>query len=65
MNTMIAIAGVKSWYSVNTRAKTRGRLRQRGAALLTAMLTVALVATLAAAVLWQQWRDVSARRPPA
>lgn len=34
------------------------RLRQRGAALLTAMLTVALVATLAAAALWQQWRDV-------
>lgn len=58
MNTMIAIAGVKSGYSVNTRAKTRWRLRQRGAALLTAMLTVALVATLAAAALWQQWRDV-------
>lgn len=57
MNTMIAIAYVKSGYSVNTRAKTQ-RLRQRGAALLTAMLTVALVATLAAAVLWQQWRDV-------
>lgn len=32
--------------------------RQRGAALLAAMLTVALVATLAAAALWQQWRDV-------
>ena len=30
--------------------------RQRGAALLLAMLTVALVATLAAAALWQQWR---------
>ncbi len=30
----------------------------RGAALLSAMLTVALVATLAAAALWQQWRDV-------
>jgi general secretion pathway protein K len=29
---------------------------QRGAALLTAMLTVALVASLAAAALWQQWR---------
>ena len=33
-------------------------LRQRGAALLAAMLTVTLVATLAASALWQQWRDV-------
>jgi general secretion pathway protein K len=32
--------------------------RQRGAALLTAMLTVGLVATLASAALWQQWRQV-------
>ncbi|MCE2782115.1 type II secretion system minor pseudopilin GspK [Limnohabitans sp.] len=31
---------------------------QRGAALLTAMLAVALVATLASAALWQQWRQV-------
>jgi len=30
----------------------------RGAALLTAMLTVALVATFAAASLWQQWRSI-------
>lgn len=30
--------------------------QQRGAALLLAMLTVALVATIAAAALWQQWR---------
>jgi len=30
----------------------------RGAALLTAMLTVTLVATFAAAALWQQWRAV-------
>jgi general secretion pathway protein K len=29
---------------------------QRGAALLTAMLTVTLVATFAAAAMWQQWR---------
>ncbi len=34
------------------------RSRQRGAALLMAMLTVALVATMAAAALWQQWRSV-------
>jgi general secretion pathway protein K len=34
------------------------RSRQRGAALLIAMLTVALVATFAAASLWQQWRSV-------
>jgi len=33
-------------------------LRQRGAALLLAMLTAALVATFAAAALWQQWRAV-------
>lgn len=32
--------------------------RSRGAALLTAMLTVTLVATFAAAALWQQWRAV-------
>ncbi|MDB5892774.1 MAG: ral secretion pathway protein GspK [Rhodoferax sp.] len=32
--------------------------RQRGAALLMAMLTVTLVATFAAASLWQQWRSV-------
>ena len=31
-------------------------LRQRGAALLAAMLTVTLVASFAAAALWQQWR---------
>ncbi|MEO5661450.1 MAG: type II secretion system minor pseudopilin GspK [Polaromonas sp.] len=32
--------------------------RQSGAALLTAMLTVALVASLASGALWQQWRSV-------
>ena len=32
--------------------------RQRGAALLVAMLTLALVASLASAALWQQWRQV-------
>ena len=32
--------------------------KQRGAALLMALLTVALVATFAAASLWQQWRAV-------
>lgn len=36
----------------------RNPVRQRGAALLTAMLLVALVATLATAMLWQQWRGV-------
>src|SRR5205085_5432981 len=34
------------------------KLRQHGAALLAAMMTVTLVATLAAASLWQQWRSV-------
>ncbi|WP_157896424.1 type II secretion system minor pseudopilin GspK [Acidovorax carolinensis] len=37
---------------------TQGLARQRGAALLAAMLTVTLVATFAAAALWQQWRAV-------
>jgi general secretion pathway protein K len=32
--------------------------RQSGAAILTAMLTVVLVASLASATLWQQWRGV-------
>ena len=36
----------------------QGRLIQAGVALLTAMLTVTLVATFAAAALWQQWRGV-------
>ena len=36
----------------------RPHVRQAGAALLTAMLTVALVASLAAGSLWQQWRSV-------
>lgn len=34
------------------------RSTQRGAALLSAMITVALVATLAATALWRQWRGV-------
>lgn len=34
------------------------KARTSGAALLAAMLTVALVATMAAAALWQQWRSV-------
>ena len=35
-----------------------GSQRQAGAAILTAMLTVVLVATLAATALWQQWRGI-------
>jgi general secretion pathway protein K len=35
-----------------------GAVQQQGAALLTAMLTVTLVATFATAALWQQWRSV-------
>ena len=35
-----------------------GRHPQRGAALLTAMIIVTLVATLASAMVWQQWRAV-------
>jgi general secretion pathway protein K len=39
-------------------AAARPRIRQRGAALLLAMLTVTLVASFAAAAAWQQWRAV-------
>ena len=39
-------------------AAAASHARQAGAALLTAMLTVALVASLAAGALWQQWRSV-------
>ncbi|MFN3492867.1 MAG: type II secretion system minor pseudopilin GspK [Hydrogenophaga sp.] len=38
------------------RSGRRSRPANRGAALLLAMLTVTLVATLAAAAMWQQWR---------
>ncbi|WP_310625895.1 type II secretion system minor pseudopilin GspK [Limnohabitans sp.] len=38
--------------------KSRTPLTQRGAALLAAMLTVALIATFAAGALWQQWKDL-------
>jgi len=34
------------------------RCRQRGAALLTALIIVALVATLAGSMVWQQWRAI-------
>ncbi len=37
---------------------TRSHHRQRGAAILTAMIIVTLVATLASAMVWQQWRAV-------
>jgi len=36
--------------------QVRSHADQHGAALLTAMLTVALIATLAAGAIWQQWR---------
>jgi general secretion pathway protein K len=39
-------------------AAAANQAREAGAALLTAMLTVALVASLAAGALWQQWRSV-------
>jgi general secretion pathway protein K len=38
--------------------KHASRPSQRGAALLAAMLTVALVATFAAGALWQQWKSI-------
>lgn len=50
---MILDAGSRKIHSSPT-----SRQHARGAALLTAMITVALVATLAAAALWRQWRGV-------
>lgn len=38
------------------------RTAQRGAAILLAMLTVTLVATVAAAALWQQWRSLEVEK---
>ena len=38
--------------------RSRPMHRQRGAALLTALIIVTLVVTLAAAMVWQQWRAV-------
>ena len=43
---------------MTTMLQQRSPKRQRGAALLTAMIIVTLVATLAAAMVWQQWRAV-------
>jgi general secretion pathway protein K len=43
---------------MNRSKKASARQAQRGAALLTAMIIVALVSTLAAAMVWQQWRAV-------
>ncbi|NUZ05618.1 type II secretion system minor pseudopilin GspK [Piscinibacter koreensis] len=40
------------------RSAGAAALRQRGAALLTAMIVVVLVSTLAGAMVWQQWRAV-------
>jgi general secretion pathway protein K len=40
------------------RPPARTRRRQRGAALLTAMIIVTLIVTLAASMVWQQWRAV-------
>jgi general secretion pathway protein K len=48
--------------SARTRSPARQtappRARQRGAALLLAMLIVTIVATLAVAMIWQQWRGI-------
>ena len=43
---------------MNSMTRANQSLKQAGVALLTAMLTVTLVATFAAAALWQQWRGV-------
>lgn len=43
---------------MTSRRRHQTRDRQRGAALLTAMIIVTLVVTLAASMVWQQWRAV-------
>lgn len=43
---------------MNTAPRARPRSTQRGAALLVAMLLLTLVATMAAGMVWQQWRAV-------
>jgi general secretion pathway protein K len=40
------------------RGRAHGRHRQRGAALLLAMVILTLVATLASSMVWQQWRAI-------
>ena len=52
---MRAIAGCRTGRSAGSGKKSAC---QAGAALLTAMLTVAMVASLASGALWQQWRSV-------
>jgi general secretion pathway protein K len=47
---------------VRLRALAQRRARQRGAALLIAMLTLVLVASLSAGAAWQQWRGVEVER---
>jgi len=48
----------RSTRSTSRCGQPRGEFAQRGAALLTAMIIVTLVATLAASMIWQQWRAV-------
>jgi len=43
---------------MSRRPATEARRGERGAALLTAMIIVALVATLAGSMVWQQWRAI-------
>ncbi len=43
---------------MNRRVRATGSKPQVGAAILTAMITVVLVATLSSSVLWQQWQGV-------
>ena len=55
MSTVHGNARTAGWLR---RLNTPGVMRQHGAALLAAMLTVTLVATFASAAMWQQWRAV-------
>lgn len=58
MKTAILAPGAPPTPPPNVPTRTVRPSRQRGAALLTAMVIVTVVASLSAAMVWQQWRAV-------
>ena len=58
MNTVNTVTAVNQRPCHPRRQPHCGAARQRGAALLTAMVIVTLIVTLASAMVWQQWRAV-------
>ena len=58
MNTVNTVTAVNQRPCHPRRQPNCGAARQHGAALLTAMVIVTLIVTLASAMVWQQWRAV-------